>query len=93
MEIIIEGKVAALKKGSSFDYIAENRHFTGSDSYTLSMEFPLRGCKENVEIFGNIHRVQVNPEKIIFDCEIRDKAFSVRGSLTIVDINEVMVKC
>lgn len=93
MEIIIDGKIAALKKGSSFDYIAENRHFTGSDSYTLSMEFPLRGCKENIEIFGNLHRVQVDPEKIIFDCEIRDRAFSVRGSLTIVDISEVMVKC
>lgn len=42
MEIIVDGRLAALNKGSSFDYIAENRFFTDSDSYTLSMEFPLQ---------------------------------------------------
>lgn len=44
MEIIINGKQAFLKKNTSFDFIFENRLFTGSDSYTLTITFPLKGC-------------------------------------------------
>ena len=47
MEIIINGQIAALKKGSSFDFIAENNLFTGSDSYTLAITFPLKDCPQN----------------------------------------------
>lgn len=47
MEIRINGKVAALKTGSSFDYIIENRSFTGSDGYSMTISFPLRGCPQN----------------------------------------------
>ena len=92
MEIIINNKQAVLKSGTSFDFIAENRLFTGSDSYTLSITFPLRGCAENIAIFGHIHRADVAKSKIVFDCEIRDKAFYRSGSITITEINEVEVK-
>ena len=92
MEIIINNKQAVLKSGTSFDFIAENRLFTGSDSYTLSITFPLRGCAENIAIFGHIHRADVAKTKIVFDCEIRDKAFYRSGSITITEINEVEVK-
>lgn len=63
MNIIIDNKRAVLKSGSSFEYIAENRYFTGSDSYTLTITFPLKGCKENIEIFGHINRMDVLKEK------------------------------
>lgn len=52
MEIIVDGRLAALKKGASFDYIAENRFFTDVDSYTLSITFPLQGCKQNSASWG-----------------------------------------
>lgn len=32
MKIIINGKDAVLKKGTSFEFVAKNRSFTGSDS-------------------------------------------------------------
>lgn len=92
MEIIINGQVAALKKGTSFEFITENRYFTGSDSYTLSITFPLRGCAQNLAIFGNIHRTDVDKGKVLFDCEIRDRGFYKAGSVTIVELNEVEVK-
>lgn len=92
MNIIIDGKLAVLKSGSSFDYIAENRYFTGSDSYTLNIVFPLRGCSQNIAIFGHLYRKDVRKEKIVFDCEIRDKGFSKYGIITITEINEVEVK-
>ena len=44
MKIFVEGKEAFLKKGTSFEFIAENRLFSGSDEYTLSITFPIVDC-------------------------------------------------
>ena len=82
MEIIINNKQAVLKEGTSFDFIAENRLFTGSDSYTLTITFPLRGCAQNIAIFGHIHRADVAKNKVVFDCEIRDRDFYRSGTIT-----------
>ena len=60
---IINGKQAYLKKNTSVDFIFENRLFTGSDSYTLSITFPLKGCAQNIAIFGHIHRTDVIKSK------------------------------
>lgn len=92
MEIIINGRLAYLKKNTSFDYISENSLFTGSDSYTLTITFPLKDCPENILIFGHIHRQDVEKKKVVFDCEIRDKAFYKSGTITITQISEVEVK-
>ena len=92
MEIRINGKQAALKKGTSFDYVAENRLFSGSDGYTLSITFPLKDCPENTAIFGNINRKDVSKSKVIFDCEIRDRGFYKFGSVTITEITATEVK-
>lgn len=93
MEIIINGRQAVLKKGSSFEFVAENRAFTGSDSYSLTITFPLRGCFQNQQIFGRIHRRDVDNGTATFSCDIRDKAFFKTGTLTITEISEVEVKC
>lgn len=92
MEIIINGQLAAMKKNTSFEYISENSMFTGSDSYTLSITFPLKDCPQNIRIFGHINRQDVQKEKVVFDCEIRDKNFYKAGSIVINQINEVEVK-
>ena len=92
MEIIINGLQACLKKNTSFEYISENTLFTGSDSYTLTITFPLKDCPQNIAIFGHIHRKDVEKSKVVFDCEIRDKAFSKSGTITVTQINEVEVK-
>ena len=92
MEIRVNGQLAALKKGTSFEYVAENRLFSGSDGYTLSITFPLRNCKQNIDIFGHINRADVIAGKVIFDCEIRDRSFYKFGSITITEINDAEVK-
>ena len=92
MEIRINGLLAMLKKGTSFEYVAENRLFSGSDGYTLSITFPLRHCAQNLAIFGNINRQDVIAGKVIFDCEIRDRNFYKFGSITITEINDAEVK-
>lgn len=92
MEIIINGQLACLKKNTSFEYISENSMFTGSDSYTLTITFPLKDCPQNVAIFGHIHRQDVEKSKVIFDCDIRDKGFFKSGSITVTQISETEVK-
>lgn len=92
MQIIVDGREAVLKEGSSFDFIAENRLFSGSDSYTLTIVFPLKDCPNNIEIFGQIHRSEIVPQDVTFNCEIRDKAFSRFGALTVTEISDIELK-
>lgn len=92
MRIVIDGKTAVLKNGTSFDMVSENRAFSGADSYTLSIIFPLRGCPENIDIFGHLNRIDVDNSKVRFDCEIFDVDFYSAGTITIVETNEVEVK-
>ena len=92
MIITVGGKVAALKKGTSIEYVAENRSFGGSDGYTLSVTFPLKGCPQNLEIFGHINRDDVVAERVVFDAELRDGAFVRYGCFVVNEISEVEVK-
>ena len=92
MIILIDKKEAVLKKGTTFDFIMENRFFTGADSYTLSITFPLRGCPENIDIFGHLYRKDCNLDKLLLDCEIHDRHFHKYGSISVVEISEVEVE-
>lgn len=92
MIILIDKKEAVLKKGSSFDFIMENRFFTGADSYTLSITFPLRGCPKNINIFGHLYRKDNDLSRLTMECEIHDKHFHKYGSISVVEISELEVK-
>lgn len=92
MTITIDNKVALLKKGSSFDFVSENRQFSGADSYTLAITFPLKNCPQNTAIFGHISRKDVEKKQLLFSCEIRDGKFCKRGSITITELTDVEVK-
>lgn len=92
MNIFIEGKPAILKENSSFEFVSENRYFSGADSYSMTITFPLKDCPSNIAIFGNINRKDVRAQKILLDCEIRAGQFYKRGSITITEINDVEVK-
>lgn len=91
MQVIINNKVATVKAGS-FEYVSENRLFGGGDDYTFAITLPLAGCTQNQQIFGNICRTEVVPNKIRFDCEIRCRDFSKFGTATITEITESEVK-
>lgn len=92
MKIIINGKEAVLEKNISFEYIAENRLFTKADGYTLSITFPLRGCPENIKIFGQYNRKDITINKKLFDCDIHDKNIHLHGSITIIEVTDKDVK-
>ena len=92
MTILIDNKEAILKKGSSFDYISENRLFTGSDSYTLTMTFPLADCPQNRAIFGNIDRKDVAKDTTVYDCVLMHGSLYRSGVVTITEITDKEVK-
>lgn len=93
MIILVEEKAAVLKKDFSFDYVSENRLFLGRDGYTLNIAFPLKGCPQNIEIFGHINRLDVAKTDIQFECSIVDGKTSLFGTLTVVKISELEIEC
>lgn len=88
MTIFVDGIPAALSRNMNFEYVSENRLFTDSDDYTLSLTFPLAGCARNLQIFGNINRADVHAGRVVFDCVIQDKALNKSGALVITEISE-----
>ena len=92
MNITIEGKTAVLKKGTSFEYVAENRWFSDADSYTLSITFPLKDCPENVAIFGHIERMDSFSRKKVMQASIVDGNVARHGVITVIEASESEVK-
>ncbi len=74
MHIYVNNKLAALRKGTSFGFVSEDRMFSGSYGYTLTITFPMKDCSENIAIFGHINRADVVAVNVIFNCEIRERA-------------------
>ena len=75
MILTINGKQAALKKGSSIEYVSENRIFTDADDYSMEIELPLADCPQNLDIFGMITRKDVDTGDIFFDAVLQDTNF------------------
>lgn len=92
MQIIINDLPAVIKQGTSFDYVAENRLFSDADDYTLTITFPLRGCPENLAIFGHINRADIVADKVIFDCEIIARNLYKSGTIVVTEITDTEVK-
>lgn len=92
MEILINGMPAALKKGTSFDYVLENRYFSGVDDYTLSIEFPMKDCITNQRIFGRINTHEAKVPNTLYHCVISSGTLHFEGVLKIVSTSDVSVK-
>ena len=75
MILTINGQQAALKKGSSIEYVSENRIFTDADDYSMEIELPLADCPQNLDIFGMITRKDVDTGDIFFDAVLQDTNF------------------
>lgn len=92
MNLYIDGKKAVIKSGSSFEYISENRAFTDSDAYTLSITLPMAGCQQNRDIFGNMERMDFNSRIIVLDATIVDGDFCKTGVISVVEATQSELK-
>ncbi|MDE6011118.1 MAG: hypothetical protein K2F87_06730 [Muribaculaceae bacterium] len=86
------GRKAAIRKDSTFDIISENRDFTGADAFSLDISFPLRGCDDNLAIFGHVNNLQVARSESVFDCEIYAGSRIMTGALVVTEISPAEVK-
>mgnify|MGYP003497560731 FL=1 len=92
MEILINDMPAVLKQKLSFDFVFENRYFSGADAYSMTISFPLKHCAQNLSIFGHINRVDVEKGNLKLPCTIRHGKFVKSGSIAITAIDDVEVK-
>lgn len=92
MKIIINGKSAVLKKGTSFDFVSENRLFYDAEGYSFLITLPLKNCIENIKIFGHIDRTDFTPNKIFYSCQIICKDIFVAGIFVITELSDIEVK-
>lgn len=92
MKILVNGREALIKSGTSIEYVQENRFFTESDDYTLNITFPIAGCPQNIKIFGNRNRVDLTSVTNAYDCEITDINFHKVGVIVLTDISETELK-
>lgn len=92
MNLYIDGKIAVIKSGSSFEYISENRAFADSDAYTLAITLPMTGCQRNQAIFGNMERMDFNSRNVVLDASIIDGDFYKSGVISVVEATESEIK-
>lgn len=92
MNLIIDGKKAVIKAGSSFEYVSENRAFTDSDAYTLAITLPMAGCPQNQSIFGYMERMDFNSRSVVLDASIIDGDFCKSGVISVVEASESEIK-
>ena len=92
MKIIVDGKEAQMKKGSSFEYVSENPLFTEASDYSMNIEFPLKDCPQNILIFGALCVKGVDISKVSFPCEIITESFDKTGIIAITGVSDVRVK-
>lgn len=92
MRLIIDGRVAVLKEGSTFDYVSENRAFSDADGYSFSITLPLAGCAVNREIFGWLDRKDADSREVMLDASILDRDLSLHGVVTVMEANRSEIK-
>ena len=92
MTLTINGIQVALKKGSSIEYVSENRLFIDADDYSMEIELPLADCPRNLGIFGHLTRKDVDMGDIFFDAVLQDTNFFKRGAVVITGICNESVK-
>lgn len=58
LQLILDGRTAVIKKGTTFTITLENPALTDRGTYTLEVTLPLRGCPDNLRILGPLHRLE-----------------------------------
>lgn len=92
MNLIIDHKPAAIKPGTTIDFISANLLFSDREDFSLTFTLPLRGCKQNREIFANIYRKDVDINTLHYDAEIIAGRFRASGAVAIVGVDDNDIK-
>lgn len=84
---------AILPDGFELNLTIENPYLTKSSEYSSEIELPLKGCRNNLILFGHLNRLDVTRRKEIMDAMlIVNYKKIVIGSITILECNDENVK-
>lgn len=65
LKLYIDNREARLKAGGGVKLTRENPALSDRGDYTLEVELPLRGCRENLDIFGLLHRPETAADRLL----------------------------
>lgn len=92
MQVLINNKVAMLPKDFSMSLDFENRFFTQkTEEWSLDFDLPLRGCPQNIAIFGNVYRKDIKLTAVSYPCEISHATFRKKGIVVPISVNETSI--
>lgn len=92
--LYLDGKIAVIKKDSSFKLTRENPFLKDAGDYTLDVVLPL-SVSYNLEIFGLASRLDVNKKKILdtrYKFILHSDNISLEGTATVTEINNDEIK-
>lgn len=95
IRLMIDGKVAVLKAGTSFKLTRMNPYFEDQGDFTFEVQLPLDGCAENLAIFGALHRAEVGKVGLIgkkYDMQLIAPPVDIHGYAQITHITDAEVK-
>lgn len=88
--ILINSVEAILPVGMELNFVSENAYFSRSSNYTLDIDLPM---PVNSLIFGNINRLSMSKNKIIYPASIYvDGRCILSGSAVVVQVGDSLVK-
>lgn len=90
-KLTIDGKTAVIKTGTSIKLTRENPLVTESGDYTFDVQLPLRGCPENIEIFGALYRPEVSISAVAgrrLPFTLITDVFSISGKAVVTSVTQ-----
>lgn len=90
-ELYIDNK-KVVTESKDIKVTRENPYFSSSGDYTLEVEIPLR-CITNSEVFGSLHRLDVEKESKEFSAKlVADNFVILMGTASITQVSEKKIK-
>ena len=89
IQLLIEGREAALKDGETITLKVENPLFDGEDSFTLNISLTAR---PNMAIFGELPRFGMVPKACSYAAELRCAGMRLVGSVQVTSITDKEIK-
>ncbi len=95
MQILIDGREAVIKSGTSFKLTRMNPYFESQGDYTFDVQLPLLGCRENQYIFGTIHRPEMPLTDLIgrkYSMRLIAPPLDLEGYAEVTNVSEAEAK-
>lgn len=93
IQLYISDQPVVVPESVSFTFLLENPYFTKNSNSTLNIELPLKGCSENLLIFGHLNRLWTPKKRTVYPARLMDKVtVYLDGTAIVTEVTESYVK-